>query len=516
MADLQSYVVMFFIWLIPTIIIRAILKNRTNSVLPPGPLRLPIIGHLHLLAPKPHQALHKLSIRYGPLFHIFLGSYPCVIISSPEMAREVLKMQEACWLDRPQTVATEYLGYGSQNLMFSPYGPYWKFLKKLIMSQLLGGRTLDLLQTVRRFEIQSMINVMWKKSLAGEAVEVGVELTRLTNNAISSMLMKKRCSENEDEAGEIRNSIKELLEISGMFNLSDYIWFCKNLDLQGIKKRLVDVRGKYDRMMEKIIEEHRQVRMMRKESGGGGDAQDFLDILLDMYEDESMEIKLSMDHVKAIVLDMFSAGTDTSANVTEWALAELINHPAIMEKARHEIDTVVGKSRLVEELDIVNLPYLQAIVKETLRLHPTGPLIPREASVGCTIANYHIPAKTRLLVNVWALGRDPNHWEKALEFQPERFLASETSQLDVRGQHFHLLPFGSGLRGCPGTSMAMKIVQTTIAVMIQCFEWNVVGGEGDNSSTTVDMEEGKAVTLGRAQPLVCVPVARLNPFPSSI
>lgn len=182
-----------------------------------------------------------------------------------------------------------------------------------------------------------------------------------------------------------------------------------------------------------------------------------------------------------------------------------------MNKAREEIDTVVGKSRLVEESDIVNLPYLQAIVKETLRLHPS-PLIVRESSEKCTINGYDIPEKTQVFVNVWAIGRDPRHWEEPLEFKPERFLGEEgsrESQLDVRGQHFHLLPFGSGRRGCPGTSLALQVVHTSLASMIQCFEWKLVGGKNG----IVDMEEGPSLTLRRAHPLVCVPVARFSPLP---
>ncbi|XP_074375462.1 cytochrome P450 93A3-like [Apium graveolens] len=523
MADFQVYLIHFIILLIPTIILGAIFKSRKTSSLPPSPFKIPIIGHLHLLAPIPHQALHKLSTRYGPLMHIFLGSDPCIVASSPEMAKEFLKTHEASWSDRPHTEATDYLTYGKQDFSFAPYGPYWKFVKKLCMSELLGGQTLDLLQPVRRHEIECMVNVMLKKAKDGKAVDIGGEIMRLSNNVISSMLMRERCSENDDEAGEVRNLIKEVAEIvaqiAGTFNVSDYIWFCKNLDLQGLRKRLVDTRGRFDKMMERIIEEHRDVRRNMKENRDGEHVEkDLLDILLDISEDESLEIKLSRENIKAFILDIFAAGTETSAITTEWALAELINHPNIMKQARQEIDTVVGKNRLVEESDIANLPYLQAIVKETLRLHPTGPIIVREASEDCTIANYHIPAKTRLFVNVWAIGRDSNYWENALEFKPERFLMSSEdirngkSQLDVRGQHFHFLPFGSGRRGCPGTTLALQIVQTTLAVLIQCFEWKV-RGEGKNGENTVNMEEGFGLTLPRAHPLVCVPVARLDPFP---
>ena len=211
--------------------------------------------------------------------------------------------------------------------------------------------------------------------------------------------------------------------------------------------------------------------------------------------------------------DAFLGGTESSAITIEWALAELINHPNIMNKAREEIDFVTGKTRLVEESDIANLPYIQAIVKETLRLHPTGPLIPRESSQSCTINGYDIPERTRLLVNVWAIGRDPKCWEDPLEFKPERFLSEEGSgkgQLDVRGQNFLLLPFGSGKRQCPGVSLALHVVQTSLAAMIQCFEWKIDGKDGN---ALVDMEEGPGLTLPRAHHLMCVPTPRLSPLP---
>ena len=184
-----------------------------------------------------------------------------------------------------------------------------------------------------------------------------------------------------------------------------------------------------------------------------------------------------------------------------------------MNKAREEIDFATGKTRLVQGSDIANLPYLQAIVKETLRLHPTVPLIPRESTQSCTINGYDIPERTRLLVNVWAIGRDPKCWEDPLEFKPERFLSEESSgksQLDVRGQNFLLLPFGSGKRVCPGVSLALHVVQTSLVAMIQCFEWKIDGKDGN---ALVDMEEGPGLTLTRAHRLMCVPTHRLSPLP---
>ncbi|XP_059311106.1 3,9-dihydroxypterocarpan 6A-monooxygenase-like [Lycium ferocissimum] len=509
MADVQGY---WLIGLASSIFIWFLFRNRTNSRLPPSPFSLPIIGHLHLLGPIPHQALHKLSNRYGPLIHIMLGSVPFLVVSSPEMAKIFLKTHEISFLNRPQAAIVDYLTYGSKDFIFAPYGPYWKFMKKIIMSDLLGGRTLDLLFPVRHDEIKRFVMLLLQKAKAGEETDVEAELLRVTNNVISRMIMRERCSENQNEAGSVKKLIQDIAELSGKFNLSDYIWFCKNLDLQGFRTRIKDVSGRFDQMMERIINEHQEARRMRDQSNDGSEfVKDLLDILLDIADDEHAEMRLTRENIKAFILDIFAAGTDTSAITTEWALSELINHPSIMQKAVQEIDIVIGKNRLVKESDITNLPYLQAIVKETLRLHPTSPIIGRESSEDCSIEGYHIPAKTRVFVNVWSINRDPNYWEDPLEFKPERFLSDERGhQLDVRGQHYQFLPFGSGRRSCPGTSLALQVVQTSLAVMIQCFEWKVSGGVNGK----VDMAEGTGLTLPRAHPLLCIPVARLNPFPS--
>ncbi|KAK9187973.1 hypothetical protein WN944_019372 [Citrus x changshan-huyou] len=513
MVDFSGYIVLFLVWLVSTILVRSIFRrSKITSSLPPSPMALPIIGHLHLLVPIPHQALHKLSIRYGPLIHLFLGSVPCIVACSPETAKEILKTHETSFCDRPISATVDYLTYGSADFSFAPYGPYWKFMKKLCMTQLLGGQTLNQFIPIRSEEIRRFMQLMLKKAKASEAVDVGKELIRLTNNVVSRMTMGQICSNNDKEADEVRKLVQETAELTGKFNLQDYIWFCKNIDLQGFGKRLKEVRRKFDNMMERIIKEHQEARKINKERGKDYAPMDLLDMLLDISEDESSEIKLTRENIKAFILDIFAAGTDTSAITVEWALAELINHPDMMKKAREEIDSVVGKSRLVEESDIINLPYLQALVKETLRLHPAAPMPVRESTENCTINGYEIPARTRVFINVWAINRDPNHWETPLEFCPERFIAEDgKSQLDVRGQHYHYIPFGSGRRACPGTTLALHMVHSTLAAMIQCFDWEVIGGNG----TRVDMEEGTGLTLPRAHPLICVPITRINPFPLS-
>lgn len=206
--------------------------------------------------------------------------------------------------------------------------------------------------------------------------------------------------------------------------------------------------------------------------------------------------------------DIFAAGTDTTTITLEWALSELINNPSVLHKAQAELDAVVGTSRLADESDLPHLPYLQAITKETLRLHPTGPLVVRRSLEPCAVGGYDVPAGATVFVNVWAIGRDPESWgPDPLAFRPERFLEGANAGLDVRGQHFHLLPFGSGRRICPGASLAMLVVQAALAVMVQCFEWWPVGG------APVDMEEGPGLTLPRKHPLVCTVAPRIHPLP---
>ncbi|MQL89626.1 hypothetical protein Taro_022205 [Colocasia esculenta] len=492
-------------------------SHRRKLKLPPSPTALPILGHLHLLAPLPHQALHRLSTRLGPLMHLRLGSVPCVVASDAGTAQEFLRTHELSFSDRPGSISISCLTYGGADFSFAPYGDYWTFMKKLCMSELLGGRTLEQLRPVRREEIGRFLGTLRERADRGEEVDLGSELKKLTNNVICRMAMGRRCSGTDGEAEQARKLVEETAELSGGFNAADFIWFFRGLDLQGFRKRSEDVNRRFDSMMEGILREKEEAR--RKNMGeettftatdGDGDAKDLVDLLLDIAENEDATIRLTRDNIKAFVLDIFAAGTDSSAITTEWAMAELINHPAILHRAREEIDTVVGRSRLVDESDVPNLPYLQAVVKETLRLHPAGPLNVRQSTRDCRVGGYDVPAGTRLFVNTWAIGRDPAQWAEPLQFRPERFgEGGDGAGVDVRGQHFRLLPFGSGRRVCPGASLALHVVQGALAAMVQCFEWKVEGGR-------VDMAEGAGLTLPRARPLFCQPVARLDPLPVAV
>ncbi|KAL1368214.1 cytochrome P450 93A3-like [Arachis duranensis] len=510
MADFGTYSLLLLIWVASTLFLRVIFSkhgiNNGSRNLPRSPIALPIIGHLYLLRKLPHQSFHKISTRYGPLVYLLFGSKACVLVSSPEMARQCLKTHETCFLNRPKRTNLDYITYGSSDFVLAPYGPYWRFMKKLCMTELLGGRILQQHLPIRAQEIRLFLTGMMKKAEMREEVNVGSELAMVANNIITRMALRRRCCDVGGEGHQLIELVKEMTELGGKFNLGDMFWFVKMFDLQGFGKRLESVRSRYDAIMERIMKEHQDARRNRKTIGDEAVVKDLLDVLLDIYADQSSEIRLTRENIKAFIMNMIGAGTETSAVTIEWALSELINHPEMMSKAREEIDSIVGKNRLVEESDIQNLPYLQSVVKETMRLHPTGPLIVRQSTEDCNVNGYHIPSKTTVFVNVWSIGRDPSYWKDPLEFMPERFMNEEgESELDLKGQNFELLSFGAGRRSCPGAALALNVVHTTLAAMIQCFEW-----KGNNG--IVDMEEGPGMALPRAHPLLCIPVVRLSPF----
>lgn len=290
---LQNTEAMYIICLliILLLLIPSIFFKKQNY--PPSPLALPIIGHLHLLTHAPHQALANLSSRHGPLILIRLGSVPFLVASSPDIAKNLLKTNDDSFCDRPQKAVVDYLTYGSQDVLFAPHGPYWKFMKGLCVSRLLGGTTLDLLQPVRRDELRQLLQFLRGKAHSGESVDVGAAFAAMSNHVISRMMMSRRTS----FCGGENAMVREIAELLGGFDLSDCIWLCKNMDLQGFRRRSRDVRDRFDEAMETMIDEHqRQTR----------EVKDLLDILIDVAEDEDSEVKLTRENIKAIILVIYS------------------------------------------------------------------------------------------------------------------------------------------------------------------------------------------------------------------
>ncbi|NP_001296629.2 isoflavone synthase precursor [Cicer arietinum] len=480
---------------------------------PPSPKpRLPFVGHLHLLDhPLLHQSLIRLGERYGPLYSLYFGSMPTIVASTPDLFKLFLQTHEAVSFNtRFQTSAIRRLTYDNSVAMV-PFAPYWKFIRKLIMNDLLNATTVNKLRPLRSQEIRKVLNVMAKSAQTQEPLNVTEELLKWTNSTISRMML--------GEAEEIRDIARDVLKIFGEYSLTDFIWPLKKLKVGKYEKKIEEIFNRFDPVIEKVIKKRQDVRRRRKERNGeleeGEQSVVFLDTLLDFAEDETMEIKITKEQIKGLVVDFFSAGTDSTAVATDWCLSELINNPRVMKKAREEVDSVVGKDRLVDESDIQNLPYIRAVVKETFRMHPPLPVVKRKCTEECEINGYVIPEGALVLFNVWAVGRDPKYWDRPLEFRPERFLENagegDAGSIDLRGQHFQLLPFGSGRRMCPGVNLATAGMATLLSSVLQCFELQVAGPNGQilkGADAKVSMDERPGLTVPRAHNLVCVPLAR--------
>ncbi|XP_068642805.1 3,9-dihydroxypterocarpan 6A-monooxygenase-like [Aristolochia californica] len=508
---------MLIIWLIATLFMYSFLKRYRNPPSvplrqPPSPLALPIVGHLYLFGPLHHVSFRNLSRRFGPLVRLRLGSLGYLVsVCSPALAKEFFKTHDITFASRPRLAGLEYIGEGDSRFAFASYGPYWKFMKKLCVNELFSGKKLDRMARIRREEIHWLLGSLSEKAGAQEPADMEALLTALTNNIICRMAMSTRCSGNMNDAEVCKKVVQELIEIAAKLNLVNVLGFIGSMDILGYGRRLTDVHGKFMIMVERIMKEHEEKQRKRKEQSGGGvevEEEDLMDILLGVSRDENTEIRLRRDDVKVFLQDLFIAGTETASVAMQWAVAELINQPRAFKKMRDEIEEAVGKTRVVEESDIPNLPYVQATLMETLRLHPAVPLILRESSRDCTIAGFDIPAKTKACINIWAINRDPDHWENPDEFRPERFLNSDGTignSGDMKGQNFHFLPFGGGRRMCPGASLALRVMHVAVAAMVQCFDYKLAGG-----ATKVDMREQGGFTLRMAHPLHCVPLQRIN------
>ncbi|KAI3821084.1 hypothetical protein L1987_08641 [Smallanthus sonchifolius] len=234
----------------------------------------------------------------------------------------------------------------------------------------------------------------------------------------------------------------------------------------------------------------------------------FMAALLSRVKDEVEEELYGFttdEIVKATCLAIFAAATDTTTVTLTWALALLVNNPLVLRKAQQELENHVGRDRKVEQSDMSNLVYLQAIIKETMRLYPAGPLsLPHESTEDCIVGGYTVPKGTRLLVNIWKIHHDPQIWTDPFEFQPERFLTSQ-KEIDVKGRHFELIPFGSGRRICLGSSFALEIVQFILASIIHGFDFQ------KQSTKPIDMTESPGLVNHRAGPLELLVAPRLLP-----
>ncbi|KAL4372797.1 hypothetical protein AHAS_Ahas05G0017700 [Arachis hypogaea] len=493
---------------------RSVTKSESKTcTAPQAGGALPIIGHLPLFGGKKllFETLCTMAEKYGPAFTIKMGSNRVLVLSSWEMAKECFTEHDKSFSDRPLVTASRLLGYDGAMFGFAPYGPYWREMRKIVTIHLLSNHRIDLLKHIRASEVEMAMRELyglWSSKGCPEngiLVEMKQWFGDLAFNIILRMVSCKRyfgVSSEDGKAQYFQNIIRDFINLFGVPVISDSIPALWWWDIHGYKKKMKETAQKLDQLIGEWLEEHKQRRLLGKD---GEEELDFMDVMLRVLQENPIASFDTDTIIKSTVLNLL-AGSDSIMVAITWILSLMLNNPQVLKKAQDELDNKIGRNRQVEESDIKDLVYLQAIVKESLRLSsPSAVIFPRAAMKDCTLSTgYHIPAGTKLMINIWKIMHDENLWPDPYSFQPERFLCSSHKDIDVRGQHYELLPFGSGRRSCPGISLSLNVMHLILAALLHSFEITTPSNE------PVDMTKSIGLTNVKATPLEVLLIPRLN------
>ncbi|KAL9243314.1 hypothetical protein vseg_017216 [Gypsophila vaccaria] len=504
---LLSLVSVFAFFLHPGGLAWAVSKaSRGGPSAIPGPTGLPFLGlALAFTSETAHRVLASLArtLRAAPLMAFSVGSTRYVIASRPESAKELLG--SSSFADRPvKESAYELLFHRAMG--FAPYGDYWRNLRRISATYLFSPRRLSAFAPARENTGRAMVDQI--KSKTGDVEIKKILHLGSLNNVMTSVFGKKvNLNQNKQTLEEklLEELVTEGYELLGMFNWNDHFAILRWMDVQGVRRRCKALVEKVNIYVGNILDDHKLRRLNNKyvdvdvDVDVDGSTKDFVDVLLDLEDGES---KLSDSDMIAVLWEMIFRGTDTVAILLEWALARMVLHPDIQAKAQLEIDTVVGPNKPVLDSDLPNLPYLMSILKETLRVHPPGPLLSwaRLAIHDTHIGDHFIPAGTTAMVNMWAITHDETVWANPEEFNPERFMEED---VPIMGSDLRLAPFGAGRRVCPGKAMGLATAQLWLAQMLQNFKWVPSEKHG------VDLTECLKLSMEMKTPLVCKAIPRV-------
>ncbi|KAL7115393.1 hypothetical protein ACP275_04G181700 [Erythranthe tilingii] len=516
-------IVSLFLFLSITKWLNKLLPSTNKKNLPPSPRKLPIIGNLHQLGPLPHQDFYFLARKHGPVMLLHFGSGPVVVVSSADAAREIMKTHDLTFVNRPHYSVQKKLFYDGKDVSFAPYGEFWRQLKSILVVHLLSNKMVQSFRSVRKDETALFVEKIGEYSSSSEknVVNLSEMFSELTNDGICRSAFGRKYGDSEN-GGKSMSLLAEFLELLGIISIGDiFPWLGWISRVNGLDRRVQRVAKELDDFLEGLIRER-----MEKPEGGkiGGN---FIDIVLEIYNDKAFGFSVDRDSIKALILDVYAGGTDTTATFLEWAMAEpgadlgggqpaypefsswirhwaeLLRHPRVMENLQNEVREIVkGKNDITDE-DLEKMHYMKAVIKETLRLHPPSPLlVPRVADKDVKIKGYDVSKGTIVMVNAWAIGRDPQSWDEPEKFEPERFLKnSKNENIDFKGLDFELIPFGAGRRGCPGISFAVATIEFVLANIVHKFNWELPDGLHGKD---LDMSERPGVTIHKANPLLAV------------
>nr|UHB15531.1 cytochrome P450 [Paris polyphylla] len=479
------------LFLFPLFLLITIIKCFSTKInLLPSPPKLPIIGNLHQLDRLPHRSLHALSEKHGNLMLLYLGRVPTLVASSADVAREILKTHDLTFANRPPSKAIRVIYSGGMGLGFVPYVEHWRQMKKLTITHLLSTKMVQSFQLAREEEVEFMIDKILSRS--SSMVDMSDALYSFANDVICRVVSGKFFRK-EGRNNMFRRLIEEYEVLLGKFHVEDFLPWLSWLDVFfGLNSRAERNAKKWDDVLEEIIRDHAERARDNEHEG-----DHFVDVLLSLQKNPDMGYILNKGNMKALLIDMFTAGTDTSYILLEWAMAELLQNPKAMKKLRDEARRISNGKLVIQEENLHEMSYLKAVVKEVLRLHPPAPLLlPHESREECEIQGYKIPKGARVIINAWAIGRDPKSWESPEEFLPERFLVSGSP--DFKGIDFQFIPFGAGRRICPGMNFAVSTAELALANLVHRFDWELPVG---SASQGLDMAEGEGITTRKKEKL---------------
>ncbi|KAG7546815.1 Cytochrome P450 superfamily [Arabidopsis suecica] len=477
------------------LILKPLFKRITTTKLklPPSPWRLPVIGNLHQLGLNPHRSLHSLSLRYGPLMLLHFGRVPVLVVSCPDVTNDIMKTHDLKFSNRPKSKAINIFMDGGRDIIFGPYGEDWKSMKSLGVVHLLNNKMVRSFENLREEEIKVMTEKLEEASLSSSSVNLSKLIMTLTNDIICRVTLGRKY--NIEEGGiDIKNLVMTSSEYFGKFFFGDFIPSLAWIDwISGIDDKMKDINNKLDVFLDSMVQEH--VDADHKEPS------DFVDMLLLIQKDKTKRFQFDRSDLILILKDMFFSGTATTASQLEWTMTELMRHPECMKKLQDEINSFSTHNLNVTEKEVEKMNYLHCVIKEGLRLHPSGPLVSRLPSEDVQLKGYNISAGTHVILNVWALQRNPAIWGlDANEYRPERHFGTN---LDFNGTDSKFVPFGGGRRLCPGIGFSLAMSKLALANLVKRFNWRLeVGPAGDDKP---DLAEASGIDVCRKFPLIVFP-----------
>ncbi|KAK6128126.1 hypothetical protein DH2020_038129 [Rehmannia glutinosa] len=457
--------------------------------LPPGPNSLYVLTYLSQLIYKPHRALQKLSQIYGPLMSFQLGDQLMVVASSPDIAKEFCKTHDRIFSGRHlPSVYHNLPGIMNSSIVLSPdCSKSWKLLRSIGQNCVFSSKAMESNAWIRKAKVMDLVSHL--RTNEGKVANLEDMMFATLANIISTALTSRNLfdihGQENNEYKEMMALVNEVIEKTTTLGLVDFLPILKGIDFWS-KKKAMDMYQKIQQTWGGIIDERKSMGHENLSS-----TPDFLDIVL-------TDSTFSKDQIGNALIELLIGATDSTTITTVWLIVELMRNQEMLTKVRDEIAQAVEGDELNETL-LSQCHYFQACIKETLRLHVPAPmLVPHRAIETCKVNNYVIPKDSMVLVNAWAIAQDPNHWEDASSFKPERFL---DSKIGYRGTHFEYLPFGTGLRMCPGSAVAFKNIQMLVGSLLHYFDWSLPNGA---DPTTIDTNEKYFTTLKKEKPLLLI------------